>query len=94
MRFQILNKRVLSFYRPGVAIYNPEHYNETILIPIDKINYVKCVKGLVKIGFGFQEITYIPDSPNDAEAAFKQIRSILKNTVLAADAVQSAEELK
>jgi hypothetical protein len=86
MRLQILNRRTLSFFRPGVSIYNPEHYNETILIPLNKINYVSLVKGVVQIGFGTQKIDYIPDYPNDAEAAFKQIQSILADT--------DAEELK
>ena len=85
MRFQILNRRVLSLFRPGVSIYNPEHYNETILIPLDKINYVTFVKGVVQIGFGTQTIDYIPDSKPNAEAAFKELQFILSG---------SAEELK
>ena len=77
MRFQILNRQVLRLFRPGVSIYNPEHYNETILIPINKINYVTFMKGVVQIGLGTHTIDYIPDSHADAEAAFKELQSTI-----------------
>lgn len=43
MSIQIINKRLIYITRPGISLYNPAAYNETIVFNVNKIASVRLI---------------------------------------------------
>jgi hypothetical protein len=79
MQFKVLNNKLIQFVRPGVALYNPRHYDELVVYPISRITSLALVDRYVAIEFTPRKELIKFETQEGAKQAFHKLIDILGN---------------